>query len=130
MEGQLSFLGCNANIDLDWLLTLYEIHDERQLALGSIQFPNPHFKKQHAKRQVVTAALVTFAKFMREGNIAFLQSNVEDILLDMRERFCDNFRFIHFEEDGGAKRRECEAENPLGIPMERETNMLNRGLHI
>lgn len=91
LGGTLSFLGCNANVDLDRLLTLYqesaaassnnnEDNNEdsnSRLAFVSIQYPDPHFKKAHSKRRVVTPELVTtLAKFMKEDDVVFLQRSL------------------------------------------------------
>jgi tRNA (guanine-N7-)-methyltransferase len=81
LQGRLDFLGCNANVDLDRLLTLYqEQHDPAMHCLQrvSIQFPDPHFKNQHSKRRVVTPSLIdTLAKYMPANATVFLQSDVQ-----------------------------------------------------
>mmetsp|Transcript_5602 Transcript_5602/g.12373 ORF Transcript_5602/g.12373 Transcript_5602/m.12373 type:complete len:414 (+) Transcript_5602:14-1255(+) len=137
LSGKLSFVGCNANVDLERLLNLYHGTDKvnitgknNRLAFVSIQFPDPHFKKQHAKRRVVTPSLVhTLAKFMKKGDVVFLQSDVKDVLVDMRERFCEDgeMYFIEFQHE---KMKEYELENPLGVPTEREVSVQTNDLPI
>ncbi|KAL7542084.1 hypothetical protein ACHAWF_007080, partial [Thalassiosira exigua] len=147
LGGKLSFVGCNANVDLDRLLSLYRessstenkagdgIGDNRP-AFVSIQFPDPHFKKAHSKRRVVTPGLVsTLAKFMREGDVVFLQSDVKDALEGMRERFVEDEGSRYFDEwseaDGSADgAREYDMDNPLGVPTEREVSVLKNGLPV
>lgn len=147
LGGKLSFVGCNANVDLDRLLSLYRessstenkagdgIGDNRP-AFVSIQFPDPHFKKAHSKRRVVTPGLVsTLAKFMREGDVVFLQSDVKDALEGMRERFVEDEGSRYFDEwseaDGSAEgAREYDMDNPLGVPTEREVSVLKNGLPV
>ena len=87
--GHLDFVGCNANVDLERLLSLItaaqrsndnnkenETDDDNSssssigsnsnnknnhcnLQMVTIQFPDPHFKARHSKRRVVTPLLVT-----------------------------------------------------------------------
>lgn len=129
---RLSFIGCNANVDLDRILALYQNDDgdaRGPLALISIQYPDPHFKKQHAKRRVVTTELITtLARRTGEGSYVFLQSDVKDVLDDMRDRFR-----IHGEEWWVDEVEDVEKyipENPLGVPTEREMSVLKKGLPV
>jgi len=130
VQGALDFLGCNANVDLDRIASLYKSSSglEFPLDLVSIQYPDPHFKKQHAKRRVVTSTLVrTAAKFMAPGTRVFLQSDIQSVLDEMRQRFRDS---------GGLFKDTIEATdkylemNPLGVPTERELSVLNKGLPV
>lgn len=153
LDGLLSFVGCNANVDLDRLLSLYQesaggaaageggdgAGGSDRLAFVSIQFPDPHFKKSHVKRRVVTPALVgTLAKFMKEGDVVFLQSDICDALEAMREQFVMDDGELYFDEhatndktDGeGPEEGEYGMDNPLGIPTEREVSVLKKGLPI
>lgn len=72
----LDYIGCNANVDLGRILSLY---GPGILKRVTIQFPDPHFKTQHAKRRVVTDELIEqLAKStMPEGGLIFLQSDVK-----------------------------------------------------
>ena len=154
LDGKLSFVGCNANVDLDRLLTLYQESAENngkdddesnnRLAFVSIQFPDPHFKKGHVKRRVVTSELVTtLAKFMKKDDVVFLQSDIKDALEAMREKFVEDGGdgMLYFDEqlchskhsdDESEEQQEEEygIENPLGIPTEREVSVLKKGLPI
>lgn len=144
LGGTLSFLGCNANVDLDRLLTLYQESadsnsDEdgnNRLAFVSIQFPDPHFKKAHSKRRVVTPELVaTLAKFMKEDDVVFLQSDIKDALEAMREKMVEGDGLKYFSEwssqiDNGEDKEEYGMSNPLGIPTEREVSVIKKGLPI
>ncbi len=112
LQGQLDFLGCNANVDLDRILNLYQSHyrynnDDTATATATtttestideslclhrvtIQFPDPHFKNQHLKRRVVTNELVdTVAKYMPTHGTILLQSDIQAVLDDMRRQFRD-----------------------------------------
>lgn len=156
LGGILSFVGCNANVDLGRLLALYRESSSsdgeetgeggglnRRPAFVSIQFPDPHFKKAHSKRRIVTPALVTtLAEFMTEGDAVFLQSDIKDALEAMRERFVEEEGdgLDYFEEwsdpNRGARggdsisEEEYGMDNPLGIPTEREVSVLKKGLPI
>ncbi|KAL7533287.1 hypothetical protein ACHAXR_005146 [Thalassiosira sp. AJA248-18] len=146
LGGILSFVGCNANVDLDRLLTLYQeesaattadadADNNHRVAFVSIQFPDPHFKKAHSKRRVVTPELVTtLAKFMKEGDVVFLQSDIKDALEAMRERFVEDDGKIYFDEwspdPNEGHQQEYGMGNPLGIPTEREVSVLKKGLPV
>jgi tRNA (guanine-N7-)-methyltransferase len=154
LSGKLSFVGCNANVDLDRLLSLYnEAADNdreeqegggggvggrnNELKFVSIQFPDPHFKKSHTKRRVVTPALVTtLAKYMNPGGVVFLQSDIKEALEAMREKFVEDDGLVYFYEhnDNDKKIDDGQEEyglaNPLGIPTEREVSVLNQELPI
>lgn len=141
LDGNLSFVGCNANVDLDRLLSLYQEAAgsdgrESRPAFVSIQFPDPHFKKAHEKRRVVTADLVrTLAKFMKEGDAVFLQSDIKDALEAMREKFADEDGKLYYDEiecpqDGDAGEADYNMKNPLGIPTEREVSVLTKDLPV
>jgi tRNA (guanine-N7-)-methyltransferase len=103
LQGQLDFLGCNANVDLERILGIYQSQysgspsnmDQQEISSDglcvhrvTIQFPDPHFKNHHAKRRVVTAGLVdTLAKYMPPKASIILQSDVKLILDEMRQQF-------------------------------------------
>ncbi|MFP4123529.1 tRNA (guanosine(46)-N7)-methyltransferase TrmB [Coleofasciculus sp.] len=81
----------------------------------TIQFPDPWFKKRHAKRRVVKPELVnTLAKYLVKGGEVFIQSDVEAVAQEMCDRFTEN---PAFQRQG----TEWLARNPLPIPTERET---------
>ncbi|GKY96026.1 hypothetical protein MPSEU_000563100 [Mayamaea pseudoterrestris] len=123
LQGNVDVIGCNANVDLDRILSLYP----GPLQLVSIQFPDPHFKSQHAKRRVVRMELVQcIAKHLVENGSVFLQSDIQPVLDDMRARFadCDEY-FVDNQPIG-----EYLLENPLGVPTEREVSVVERDLPV
>jgi tRNA (guanine-N7-)-methyltransferase len=122
LVGRLEFLGCNVNVDLNRLLSLYP----GSLKLVTIQFPDPHFKSQHMKRRVVNHKLVdTLARHTSDDANVFLQSDVQLILDDMRERFASSKYFSDACEPG-----QYLPENVLGVPTEREVSVIERGLPV
>lgn len=129
LTGTLSFVGCNANVDLDRLLTRYNAGGTSgPIDMVSIQFPDPHFKKQHAKRRVVTPSLVeTCAKFMPPSGVVFLQSDIQDVLDDMRERFREYDQYFQDEIEDIT---EYMPENFIGVPTEREVSVLDKDLPV
>lgn len=88
----------------------------------TIQFPDPWFKKRHAKRRMVQPQLVTeISEYLVCGGMVFLQSDIEFVAQEMCDRFNAHPAF----------RREYEqewlTENPLPIQTEREIYTLEKG---
>lgn len=128
LTGKLDFVGCNANIDLERLLSHYRRAGGGPVETVSIQFPDPHFKKQHAKRRVVKEELVlTLAKFMPEASKVFLQSDVQPVLDDMRATFREYSMYF---DDEIESTDEYMPTNPIGVPTERETSVLDKDLPV
>jgi len=128
LEGSLAFVGCNANVDIARILSLYQINGGGPIDLVSIQFPDPHFKRNHSKRRVVTPLLAeTLAKFMPSASVVFLQSDIQDVLDDMRLRFREFDKYFQDESDDV---NEYMPENYIGIPTEREISVFNRDLPV
>ncbi|GAX21338.1 tRNA (guanine-N7-)-methyltransferase [Fistulifera solaris] len=126
--GVLDYVGCNANVDLDRIMDRYHSQSNRLLLdRVSIQFPDPHFKSQHAKRRVVTPALVsTLAKYMPEDSHVFLQSDIQSVLDDMRLRFRESAYF----KDTIESVEQYLEENPWGVPTEREVSVLKKEMPV
>jgi len=115
----LHYLFSNVNIDLDSLLSSLPL---QVLQWVSIQFPDPWFKKRHAKRRTVQPELVaTLAQHLPSGAHIFLQSDVEWLALEMRDRVAahPSFRATH--------PQLWLPENPLLVPTEREIATHNQG---
>ena len=109
---------CNATIDLDVLL---QFLPEDTLKFVTIQFPDPWFKKRHAKRRMVKDKLVenVVENLASDGKI-LIQTDVEFLAEEM---------FELFEQNEDLKRIEIN-ENPLSIKTEREKSVENRNLPI
>jgi tRNA (guanine-N7-)-methyltransferase len=156
LNGILGFVGCNANVDLERLLSIYQQecscdnddgndesmgtnnnnnNNNMNLDMVTIQFPDPHFKSHHAKRRVVTTSLVTtLAKFMKPTSTVFLQSDIAPVLEDMRLKFQEqDLYFVQQEEQEDEKEvlvDYSKIPNPVGIPTEREVSVLDKGLPV
>lgn len=86
----------------------------------SIQFPDPWFKQRHSKRRVVQPELVNaLAQFLAQNGRILLQSDVESVAAEMRDRFAENPQFQQLHSETWL------AENPLPVPTERETACFN-----
>ncbi|MGB3199315.1 MAG: tRNA (guanosine(46)-N7)-methyltransferase TrmB [Nodosilinea sp.] len=89
----LHFMYCNVNISLHTLLESWG--DQNPLQQVSIQFPDPWFKKRHQKRRVLQPELVaTLAEFLPAGGRVVVQSDVEEVAVDMCDRLTENPHFI------------------------------------
>ncbi|MEA5568168.1 tRNA (guanosine(46)-N7)-methyltransferase TrmB [Anabaena sp. UHCC 0399] len=115
----LHYVFCNANNSLKVLLSSLP---PGILQRVTIQFPDPWFKTRHAKRRVVQPELVAeLANYLPVGGVVFLQSDMEFIAVEMRDRFAES---PHFQRIGIGEWLE---ENPLLVPTEREVSTQNRG---
>jgi len=116
--GNLYYLFCNANNSLRPLL--------QSLPMGvlqrvTIQFPDPWFKRKHQKRRVVQPEMVeVLADFMPPDGLLFVQSDVEAVALEMRDRFDAHAAFVR-QHSGWL------AENPMPVATERELSTLEHG---
>lgn len=114
----LSYLFCNVNNSLRSLLASFPTGTLQQV---TIQFPDPWFKRKHQKRRVVQAELVAeLAEFLSGGGIVFIQSDVEEVVLEMRDRFDAHPAFVRPVAD-------WLPANPMPVPTEREASTLERG---
>ena len=122
--GNLHYLFCNANISVEgWLTALAP----GQLDLVSIQFPDPWFKKKHHKRRVLQPALLlAIAAALEPGKRLFMQSDILDVIEPMVAVTEASGCFSRPATDA----RPWRATNPLPVPTERETYVLEQGLPV
>ncbi len=120
----LSYLFCNANVSLEqWLGQL----PAGQLERVSIQFPDPWFKTKHHKRRVLQPQLLlTLAAALATGRELFLQSDVLAVIEPMVALVEASGCFGRPPED----ERPWRSSNPLPVPTERETYVLDKGLPV
>ncbi len=115
----LHYLFCNVNNSLRALLSSLPLGTLQRV---TIQFPDPWFKKRHAKRRLVQPELVAeLATYLVSGGVVFLQSDIESLAVEMCERFDAH---PAFQRQGTEK---WLTENPLLVPTERESSTLSRG---
>jgi tRNA (guanine-N7-)-methyltransferase len=104
----LHYTFCNAML---WLGRLLEGIPAGVLHAVTIQFPDPWFKKKHAKRRMVNEEMVaTIAKHLAPGGRVFVQTDIEFLAEEMLELFRSDDRFGESPID----------ENPFPVKTERE----------
>jgi tRNA (guanine-N7-)-methyltransferase len=109
---------CNAMLLLDKLL---EKLPPGLLRMVTIQFPDPWFKKKHAKRRMVNRELVeTVAGKLGTGGRIFVQTDIEFLADEMFELFSK----------AGELKEINIAENPFPVRTERETAVEEKELPI
>ncbi|MEQ9552267.1 MAG: tRNA (guanosine(46)-N7)-methyltransferase TrmB [Coleofasciculus sp. G3-WIS-01] len=112
------FIFCNVD---NSLVPILDSLPQGVLKRVTIQFPDPWFKKRHEKRRVVKPELVnTLAKYLKEGGETLIQSDVETVAKEMRDRFTEN---PAFQPQG----KDWLVTNPLPVPTERETYTISCG---
>jgi len=104
----LHYAFCNAML---WLDRLLEKIPDGTLQMVTIQFPDPWFKKRHAKRRMVNEELVeTVAKHLLPGGKVFVQTDIQPLFDEIAGYFTASQKFsIHH-----------IPENPFPIQTERE----------
>jgi tRNA (guanine-N7-)-methyltransferase len=109
---------CNAML---WLGRLLGEIPAELLQMVTIQFPDPWFKKKHAKRRMVNAELVeTVVRHLAPGGRIFVQTDIEFLGEEISELF--------------SARNELSAvatpEQPFPVKTEREKAVEDKGLPI
>ncbi|XP_028126271.1 uncharacterized protein LOC114323010 [Camellia sinensis] len=80
----IHFMFANATVSFKQLISTYP----GPLMLVSILCPDPHFKKKYHKRRVLQKPLVeSIVDSLMPRGQAFIQSDVLEVALDMREKF-------------------------------------------
>ena len=91
----------------------------------SVQFPDPWFKKRHNKRRVVQPELVKIlVDYLAPGGTVFLQSDIEPVAVEMRDRFGTDSRLTRQHTTPWLDK------NPLEVATERELYVLQQNLPI
>ena len=87
------FLSCNANVNVRNILSSI---NEQGIKVNTItmQFPDPQFKERHKKRRLVNSIFVNdIASSISKDTQIFLQSDVEELILDMVSHFNNSIYF-------------------------------------
>ena len=109
---------CNAMI---WLGRLLAELPDGLLQTVTIQFPDPWFKKKHAKRRMVNAELVETAVVkLATGGRIFVQTDIEFLAEEM---------FTLFRHDKGLNEIPIDS-NPFPVKTEREKAVEDKGLPV
>jgi tRNA (guanine-N7-)-methyltransferase len=116
--GNLHYEFCNATFDLG---TLFEDLPKGILKRVTIQFPDPWFKKRHAKRRMVKGNMVeVIAEHLASDGYVLLQTDVDFVAEEMTEIFGKSGAFGIEETD----------TNPLPVKTEREIAVEKRELPV
>ena len=114
----LHYAFCNAMLFLDSLLNGIPAG---VLQAVTIQFPDPWFKKRHAKRRMVNKEMVDAIEgSLASGGIVFVQTDIEDLADEM---------FVLFRSRAGFQERVSET-NPFSVKTEREISVETRELPV
>lgn len=114
----LHYAFCNAML---WLDRLLENVPAGLLQAVTIQFPDPWFKKKHAKRRMVNDEMVdTLARHLSPGGRVFIQTDIEFLAEEMFDLFRNDPRF----------REDPISENPFPIKTEREKAVEGKALEV
>ena len=91
----------------------------------SVQFPDPWFKNRHHKRRVVQPKLVEIlVEYLAESGKIFLQSDIESVAVEMRDRFAVKSLLTKQHQSMWLK------TNPFNLPTEREISVQKRNLPV
>ena len=114
----LHYAFCNAML---WLDRLIEGVPQGILQDVTIQFPDPWFKKKHAKRRMVNEEMVgTIARHLAVDGRVFVQTDIEFLAEEMFELFRADKRF----------REESITVNPFAVKTEREKAVEDKELPV
>jgi len=114
----LHYQFCNAML---WLDRLLDGIPAGVLQTVTIQFPDPWFKKKHAKRRMVNAEMVeTIAKRLAPNGRVFIQTDIEFLADEMFALFRGDQRFTESPID----------LNPFPVKTEREKAVEDKDLPI
>ena len=109
---------CNAML---WLERLIENIPADVLQMATIQFPDPWFKKKHAKRRMVNPELVkTLVDKLASGGQVFVQTDIEPLAEEIFELFRADRRVVETP----------TAVNPFPIKTEREKAVEDKSLPV
>jgi tRNA (guanine-N7-)-methyltransferase len=114
----LHYAFCNAML---WLDRLLEGVPPGILHAVTIQFPDPWFKKKHAKRRMVNQEMVeTIAGHIAPKGRVFVQTDIEFLAEEMFELFRVDNRFVEA----------AITDNPFPVKTERERSVEDKGLKV
>ena len=106
---------CNAML---WLGRLIKDIPDGILQAVTIQFPDPWFKKKHAKRRMVNEEMVeTIASHLAPNGRVFVQTDIEFLAEEMFDLFRNDERFSEMDSD----------TNPFPVKTEREKAVEDKG---
>ena len=88
--GNCHYVLGSANSSMESYLSTYP----GDIQVVAVQFPDPHFKRKHQKRRVLQPEMLqSIASMLPVGGTLFLQSDVESIAAEMRDRALESESF-------------------------------------
>ncbi|KAF0898786.1 hypothetical protein E2562_011865, partial [Oryza meyeriana var. granulata] len=121
----LYFVSTNATSTFRSIVSSYPGH----LTLVTIQCPNPDFNKEQNRWRMVRRMLVeAIADLLQTNGKVYLQSDVESVLLGMKEQFMTYGKGrLVVDGDASAGGGGGQMENPFGVASDWERHVLARG---
>jgi len=117
-SGNLHYSFCNAML---WLHRLLMDLPKGILQMATIHFPDPWFKKKHAKRRMVNAELVeTVVSKLAAGGRIFVQTDIEFLAQEITGLFLQATEVTSIQ----------VIDNPFAVKTEREKAVEDKGLPI
>jgi tRNA (guanine-N7-)-methyltransferase len=118
LAGNLHYEFCNAMLWLDGLL---KNNPDGVLQMVTIQFPDPWFKKKHAKRRMVNGELVdAILGKLAPGGHVFVQTDIEPLAEEIFKLFRNRFEL----------RSMPRVTNPFPVKTEREKAVEEKSLPV
>lgn len=104
-----------------WLKELIANIPKGMLQMATIQFPDPWFKKKHAKRRMVNEEMVTaLAEKLAENGRVFVQTDIDFLADEMFSHFRADDRFVEIPAN----------DNPMPAKTEREIAVEDKDLPV
>lgn len=121
VEAELTNLHYHFANAMLWLGKLLEIIPKDRIDMVTIQFPDPWFKKRHAKRRMVNKELVdAVVEKLAVGGKIFVQTDIEFLADEMFNIFRSDLNLVEFP----------TTENPFPVKTEREIAVEEKGLPV
>ncbi|GAV90593.1 PGK domain-containing protein/Methyltransf_4 domain-containing protein [Cephalotus follicularis] len=122
------FIATNATSTFRSIISSYP----GELALVSIQCPNPDFNKSENRWRMLRRSLIeAVVDLLSDDGKVFLQSDIEAVALRMKEEFLKYCKgkliLAHDQYDAKINQRVWLRENPFGVRSDWERHVINRG---
>jgi tRNA (guanine-N7-)-methyltransferase len=124
----LFYLKANANVHLPLILSQLKL-SKIPIHMLTIQFPDPHFKKRHKKRRVVTSNFISeISPLLEVGTFLYVQSDVKEVSDEMVEIIQNSHYFDCF--PGYTIQDLAANASPFSIQTEREKDTIKKGQNV
>ncbi len=131
VDGRLGKAGLGARarvLNGDAKEALARLDPDASVDVFYLHFPDPWWKKRHAKRLVMSPVLLaSIARLLKDGGELFVQTDVEDRAAEYEAQIAEHPCFEPFGDVDGSARL---AENPYGARSPREHHAIADGLPV